>query len=115
MIRCLRHVGVVLWRIWRNIFTFFLTLCPAPSIYENMDIKKGILLQLFSGSRKDFDNSARSKFRSDATVFTDSFCIFESPYRFVAFFSIDVFASRQCWLRHSVFRRSHSSCQILLL
>jgi len=30
-----------------------------------MDIKKGILLQLFSGSRKDFDNSARSKFRSD--------------------------------------------------
>jgi len=38
----------------------------APSIYENMDIKKGILLQLFSGSQKDFDNSSRGKFRSDS-------------------------------------------------
>ena len=35
----------------------------APSIYENMDIKKGILLQLFSGARKDFENSGRGKFR----------------------------------------------------
>jgi len=31
-----------------------------------MDIKKGILLQLFSGSQKDFDNSSRGKFRSDS-------------------------------------------------
>ena len=26
----------------------------APSIYENEDVKKGILLQLFGGNRKDF-------------------------------------------------------------
>jgi len=41
----------------------------APSIYENMDIKKGILLQLFSGSNKDFDNAGRGKFRSVAVGF----------------------------------------------
>ena len=41
----------------------------APSIYENMDIKKGILLQLFSGSHKDFDNSGRGRFRSVANFF----------------------------------------------
>ena len=41
----------------------------APSIYENMDIKKGILLQLFSGSNKDFDNAGRGKFRSVANDF----------------------------------------------
>jgi DNA replication licensing factor MCM4 len=40
----------------------------APSIYENMDIKKGILLQLFSGTAKDFDNSGRGKFRSDINI-----------------------------------------------
>lgn len=36
---------------------------PAPSIYENEDIKKGILLQLFGGTRKDFTNTGRGKFR----------------------------------------------------
>lgn len=35
----------------------------APSIYENEDIKKGILLQLFGGCRKDFSHSGRGKFR----------------------------------------------------
>ena len=45
----------------------------APSIYENMDIKKGILLQLFSGSQKDFDDSGRGKFRSVANA--GVFCI----------------------------------------
>ena len=35
----------------------------APSIYENVDIKKGILLQLFGGTRKDFSNAGRGKFR----------------------------------------------------
>ena len=40
-----------------------LVLFLAPSIYENMDIKKGILMQLFSGSQKDFDDSGRGKFR----------------------------------------------------
>jgi len=45
-----------------------LVLFLAPSIYENMDIKKGILLQLFSGSQKDFDDSGRGKFRYDTDV-----------------------------------------------
>jgi len=45
-----------------------------------MDIKKGILLQLFSGTNKDFDNSGRGKFRSDilialATLYFDYFVI----------------------------------------
>ncbi|XP_041376260.1 DNA replication licensing factor MCM4-like [Gigantopelta aegis] len=40
----------------------------APSIYENDDIKKGILLQLFGGCRKDFTNSGRGKFRSDINI-----------------------------------------------
>lgn len=40
----------------------------APSIYENEDIKKGILLQLFGGTRKDFANSGRGKFRSDINI-----------------------------------------------
>lgn len=35
----------------------------APSIYENEDVKKGILLQLFGGNRKDFSNTGRGKFR----------------------------------------------------
>ncbi|KAL3859998.1 hypothetical protein ACJMK2_010175 [Sinanodonta woodiana] len=40
----------------------------APSIYENEDIKKGILLQLFGGTRKDFTNSGRGKFRSEMNI-----------------------------------------------
>lgn len=35
----------------------------APSIYENDDIKKGILLQLFGGTKKDFTNAGRGHFR----------------------------------------------------
>ena len=35
----------------------------APSIYENEDIKKGILLQLFGGTRKDFTKHSRGNFR----------------------------------------------------
>lgn len=35
----------------------------APSIYENDDIKKGILLQLFGGTKKTFTISGRSNFR----------------------------------------------------
>lgn len=42
-----------------NIFGIWL----APSIYENIDVKKGILLQLFGGTRKDFENTGRGKFR----------------------------------------------------
>ena len=35
----------------------------APSIYENEDIKKGILLQLFGGAKKDFSQTGRGNFR----------------------------------------------------
>lgn len=41
----------------------------APSIYENEDIKKGILLQLFGGTRKDFTNTGRGKFRCGYMLF----------------------------------------------
>lgn len=40
----------------------------APSIYENEDIKKGILLQLFGGSKKDFAATGRGAFRSDINI-----------------------------------------------
>merc|ERR1740131_540706 len=40
----------------------------APSIYENEDIKKGILLQLFGGTRKDFSKSGRGQFRSELNI-----------------------------------------------
>lgn len=35
----------------------------APSIYENDDIKKGILCQLFGGTNKDFSHAGRGRFR----------------------------------------------------
>lgn len=35
----------------------------APSIYENEDIKKGILLQLFGGTKKTHPISGRTNFR----------------------------------------------------
>ena len=40
----------------------------APSIYENEDIKKGILMQLFGGSRKDFSATGRGQFRSEVNI-----------------------------------------------
>ncbi|CAH1778811.1 unnamed protein product [Owenia fusiformis] len=40
----------------------------APSIYENEDIKKGIIMQLFGGSRKDFTASGRGHFRSELNI-----------------------------------------------
>ena len=40
----------------------------APSIYENEDIKKGILLQLFGGTRKDFTATGHSNFRSEVNI-----------------------------------------------
>ena len=42
-----------------RMFSLFL----APSIYENEDIKKGILLQLFGGAKKDFGETGRGHFR----------------------------------------------------
>ncbi|TNN14673.1 DNA replication licensing factor mcm4-A [Schistosoma japonicum] len=40
----------------------------APTIYENEDIKKGILLQLFGGTRKDFTAKGRGDFRSEINI-----------------------------------------------
>lgn len=37
----------------------------APSIYENTDIKKGILLQLFGGTKKTHVSLGRQNFRSE--------------------------------------------------
>ena len=37
-------------------------------IYENEDVKKGILLQLFGGNRKDFSKSGRGQFRSELNI-----------------------------------------------
>ena len=40
----------------------------APSIWENEDVKKGLLLQIFGGVAKDFRNSGRGRFRGDINV-----------------------------------------------
>lgn len=40
----------------------------APSIYENDDVKKGILLQLFGGTKKTFSTSGRTNFRSEINI-----------------------------------------------
>ena len=44
--------------LYSKVFSFL-----APSIYENEDIKKGILLQLFGGAKKDFGETGRGHFR----------------------------------------------------
>ncbi len=40
----------------------------APSIWENEDVKKGLLLQLFGGVSKDFSKKGRGRFRGDINV-----------------------------------------------
>lgn len=40
----------------------------APSIYENTDVKKGILLQLFGGSKKKQATSGRQNFRAEIHI-----------------------------------------------
>ncbi len=40
----------------------------APSIYECEDVKKGILLQLFGGSRKDLSATGRNNFRAEVNI-----------------------------------------------
>lgn len=39
----------------------------APSIYENLDVKKGILLQLFGGTKKE-STTIKKHFRSDINI-----------------------------------------------
>ncbi|KAK9500642.1 hypothetical protein O3M35_001871 [Rhynocoris fuscipes] len=40
----------------------------APSIFDNEDIKKGILLQLFGGAKKEIISHGRNSFRSDINI-----------------------------------------------
>ncbi|CAH0552145.1 unnamed protein product [Brassicogethes aeneus] len=40
----------------------------APSIYENEDVKKGILLQLFGGTKKTHVTSGRTHFRAEINI-----------------------------------------------
>lgn len=40
----------------------------APSIYENEDVKKGILLQLFGGTRKKQNKASKKYFRSEINI-----------------------------------------------
>ncbi|KAG6456184.1 hypothetical protein O3G_MSEX009612 [Manduca sexta] len=40
----------------------------APSVYENLDIKKGILLQLLGGTKKNFNAAGRTHFRSEINI-----------------------------------------------
>ena len=40
----------------------------APSIWENDDIKRGLLLQLFGGVNKDFTRMGQGKFRGDINI-----------------------------------------------
>jgi DNA replication licensing factor MCM4 len=40
----------------------------APNIWENEDVKKGLLLQLFGGCSKDFSSTGRGRFRGDVNV-----------------------------------------------
>jgi DNA replication licensing factor MCM4 len=40
----------------------------APSIWENDDIKKGVLCQLFGGTVRDFSQSGRGRFRAEINV-----------------------------------------------
>ena len=40
----------------------------APNIWENEDVKRGLLLQLFGGVGKDFTSSGQGKFRGDINV-----------------------------------------------
>ena len=40
----------------------------APSIWENQDVKKGILCQLFGGVSKEFSHSGRGRFRGEINI-----------------------------------------------
>jgi len=40
----------------------------APSIWENQDVKRGILCQLFGGCSKEFSQSGRGRFRGEINI-----------------------------------------------
>lgn len=40
----------------------------APSIWENQDVKKGILTQLFGGVSKEFQSTGRGRFRGEINI-----------------------------------------------
>ena len=40
----------------------------APSIWENQDVKKGILCQLFGGCSKEFSQGGRGRFRGEINI-----------------------------------------------
>ncbi|XP_037873653.1 DNA replication licensing factor MCM4 isoform X1 [Bombyx mori] len=40
----------------------------APSVYENLDIKKGVLLQLLGGTKKNFNAAGRTHFRAEINI-----------------------------------------------
>jgi len=40
----------------------------APSIWENEDVKKGILCQLFGGCKKEFSQAGRGRFRGEINI-----------------------------------------------
>jgi len=40
----------------------------APSIWENIDVKKGLLCQLFGGTLKSFSESGKGRLRSEINV-----------------------------------------------
>lgn len=40
----------------------------APSIWENHDVKKGILCQLFGGVSKEFSQSGRGRYRGEINI-----------------------------------------------
>lgn len=40
----------------------------APSIWENQDVKKGIMCQLFGGCSKEFSQSGRGRFRGEINI-----------------------------------------------
>ncbi|XP_035785271.1 DNA replication licensing factor MCM4-like isoform X1 [Anopheles albimanus] len=42
--------------------------CIAPTIYENTDVKKGIMLQMFGGSKKKQATSGRQNFRAEIHI-----------------------------------------------
>lgn len=49
--------------IWEKLAESF-----APSIYGHVTVKKGLLTQLFGGTKKKFENIGRNRFRSDINI-----------------------------------------------